>query len=118
MQIKYVGDDGQVLRCKADGRITQNAFEPGNDSFADTFGPDVYGRKVLLDLAESDYIDSSGVGWLLGSSKKFKQAGGALVLYSVPPTVQQLLQLLRLGSVLKVAADSAAARQLALGEAA
>lgn len=118
MRVKYVGDDGLVLRCKTDGRITQGAFEPDHDAFAGTFGPDVYGRKVLLELTESDYIDSSGVGWLLSSSKKFKAAGGILVLYAVPPQVQQLLQLLRLGSVLKLADDSTAARKLALGEAA
>jgi anti-anti-sigma regulatory factor len=55
------------------------------------------------------------VGWLIGLHKKFQQAGGRLILHSVPPLIDQLFRLLKLPAVLHMAGDEAAARALAGG---
>jgi anti-anti-sigma factor len=68
---------------------------------------------VLLNLEQANYMDTAGVGWLIQRHKKFQDAGGRLVLYSVPPLLDQMFQLLHLPAVLHVAGDESAARQLA-----
>ena len=37
-------------------------------------------KKVVFNMAGVNYIDSSGLGTLLSSSSKIKNAGGALVI--------------------------------------
>ena len=48
-------------------------FSPGGDPLVDLLGPEVYTRQVLIDLARSPIVDSSGVGWLIGANKRFKE---------------------------------------------
>ncbi len=46
---------------------------------------------VLLDLAEIDFIDSSGLGFLLIALKMLRTAGGDLYLCSIAEPVRNLL---------------------------
>ena len=80
-------------------------------------GPGAFGRKVLLNLEKTTYIDSSGLSWLFVCYKSFMQAKGKFVLHTIPGRVYQVLQIVRLPSVIPVAPDEATARSLALGEA-
>ena len=67
-------------------------------------------HRVLLDMREAQFIDSAAVGWLMESVKSITEGGGQLVLYGVQPQVQQVFDLLRVGRVIPVTADEAAAR--------
>lgn len=39
-------------------------------------------RKVVLDVGSSDFIDSTGLGVLVGGLKRFRQQGGDMVVRS------------------------------------
>ena len=39
-------------------------------------------RKVILDVGDSDFIDSTGLGVLVGGVKRFRQQGGDMVVRS------------------------------------
>jgi anti-anti-sigma factor len=54
-------------------------------------------------------IDSSGVNWLLQRRSRFRQEGGRLVLHSLPPTIENVLKMLRMQRVLEIAEDEASA---------
>jgi anti-anti-sigma factor len=64
---------------------------------------------VILDLSQVDFIDSAGVGWFIESNKQFQKCGGKLVLHSIPPIVNNILQLLQMHTVLNLADDEASA---------
>lgn len=113
MRLVLVSNEGSCTKLRLSGRVTQEALAAGADPFIDLLGADAYARKTLVDLHESDFIDSSGVGWLMNCHKKFRQAGGALVLHSIPPLVYRTLQVLRMEMVLKLAKDEADAESLA-----
>jgi anti-sigma B factor antagonist len=103
------------VRCLAcSGAVTMMTIQ-GDDPMGALIGLDGFSRTVLLDLGKTTYIDSTAVGWLLGLHKKFKQAGGQLILHSVPPLVDQVFQLLKLPTVLHVASNETTARALAEG---
>ena len=61
-------------------------------------------------MEKTRFIDSSGIGWLMVSHKRFLGAGGRLVLHSVPPMIAQVLRLLNLHTILAIEPDLAAAR--------
>jgi anti-anti-sigma factor len=116
MKLTLVSSDNEVTRIQNEGDITQMDFRAGTDLLANLLGADCYSRKVLLNLEKTPYIDSAGVGWMVMCHKHFKEAGGRLVIHSVPPMVNQILRLLRMPDILYMAGDDAAARALALGE--
>ena len=64
-------------------------------------------------MEKTDYLDTSGVSWLISCHEQCHHAGGVLVLYAVPLRVRYVLQLLRMEHLLHTAADLAAARAIA-----
>ena len=56
-------------------------------------------RKFLLNLADVDYIDSSGLGELVTSFTTVRNQGGELKLLNLTRRVQDLLQITKLLTV-------------------
>ena len=108
MELSFTERDG--LTCVAiAGRITFATLEPGQDPLTAQV-PDIYSRRIVFDLAGTEYIDSTGVSWLLTCHKKCRETGGKLVLHSITPLVKQVLGVLRLDRVLHVAESAEQAR--------
>ena len=59
-------------------------------------------RKFLLNLAEVDYIDSSGLGELVISFTTVRNQGGELKLLDLTRRVRDLLQITKLLTVFEV----------------
>jgi anti-anti-sigma regulatory factor len=104
-------EKNDVLRVRCDGRISLRAESAPGDPLQDLLGPRCFGDKVLLDLEGAQGIDTSGVCWLMELFEKFAAARGQLVVYSVPPTVTQFLDVLRLTHLHPLAVNESAARE-------
>jgi anti-anti-sigma factor len=113
MSLVLIANDEDVLRLYATGKImhAHSADEP--DQLRTFTGPDGYGRRVLVNLEQVSFIDSSGIGWLLSVHKRFQNAGGKLILHTLPESIQLTLKILRLDAVLNIAETEADARALA-----
>jgi len=90
------------------GRITVGE---GNVMLRETvFGLlDKGNKKLLLNLHNVGYIDSSGMGELVRSYTTVKNQGGQMKLVNLSKRVQDLLQLTRLYSVFEIEPDEASA---------
>jgi anti-anti-sigma factor len=108
MQLSFSQRDG-VTTVAIAGRITFSTLEPGQDPLT-AQEPGIYSRPVAFDLSGTDYIDSTGVSWLLTCQKRCREAGGKLVLHSVTPLVKQVLGVLKLDRVLHLAENAEKAR--------
>lgn len=99
---------GDVTVIDAAGRIT---LGEGSSTFRDTIKELVKGgqRKVLLNLAEVTYIDSSGIGELVSGYTTVSNAGGKLKLLNLTKRVHDLLQITKLYTVFEVFDDEAKA---------
>jgi anti-sigma B factor antagonist len=100
-----VGDVGVV---DVAGRIT---LGEGSSALRDTIR-DLVGKgqkKILLNLAEVSYIDSSGIGELVSGFTSVTNSGGQLKLLSLTKRVKDLLQITKLYTVFDVAEDEAQA---------
>ena len=62
-------------------------------------------KKVLLNLGEVDYIDSSGVGELVSCFTTVRNAGGELKLLSLTQKVQDVLHVTKLYTVFDIKDD-------------
>jgi len=66
-------------------------------------------NKILLNFAAVDYIDSSGVGSLVGAYTSVRNQKGELKLLSPKKNVQDVMQKTKLSTVLDIKDDEATA---------
>jgi anti-sigma B factor antagonist len=66
-------------------------------------------KKILLNLGEISYIDSSGIGELVSAFTSVRNQGGELKLLHLTKKVHDLLQITKLYTVFDVKDDEAAA---------
>lgn len=99
---------GDVVVVDAAGRIT---LGEGSSAFRDTIKDLVNKghKKILVNLADVTYIDSSGIGELVSGYTTVSNAGGQLKLLNLTRRVHDLLQITKLYTVFEVFDDEAKA---------
>jgi N-acetylglucosaminyldiphosphoundecaprenol N-acetyl-beta-D-mannosaminyltransferase len=94
-----VGDTGVIA---VNGKLTMEnhtAFlEKAQEVLAET-------PFLIVNLAQASFVDSSGMGALVGLTKQARDAGGKLWLAAVPETVRQAMALMRLDRFFEIVAD-------------
>ena len=84
-----------ALRGRLDVRVTadvRQALAAAVDDGAD---------ELVLDVAELEGVDATGLGVLVGAHRRAGRAGRTLVLRDVPPSLARLLLVSRLDRVLR-----------------
>jgi anti-sigma B factor antagonist len=66
-------------------------------------------RKILLNLGDVTYIDSSGIGELVSAFTTVRNQGGELKLLNLTKKVHDLLQITKLYTVFDIKDDEASA---------
>ena len=74
-------------------------------------------KKIVLNLGEVQYIDSSGIGELVKTHTTVRNQGGQLRLVNLSKRVDDLLQMTRLSAVFDIEKDEASAIRSLEGEA-
>lgn len=99
---------GDVTVLDAAGRIT---LGEGASAFRDRIRELVAkgDKKILLNLAEVSYIDSSGIGEMVSGFTTVTNNGGQLKLVGLTKRVKDLLQITKLYTVFEAFDDEAAA---------
>jgi anti-sigma B factor antagonist len=97
---------GDVTVMDVSGRIT---LGEGSSALRDALHSAVEAgnRKILLNLGEVNYIDSSGIGELVAAYTSVSNHGGTLKLLNLTKRVQDLLQITKLYTVFDVHEDEA-----------
>jgi anti-sigma B factor antagonist len=58
--------------------------------------------KVLLNLKNVRYIDSSGIASLVEGLKASRDSGGRLILFGLSPSVREVMELSRLQKIFEI----------------
>ncbi|MFC4075331.1 STAS domain-containing protein [Salinithrix halophila] len=59
-------------------------------------------REIYLDLSEVNYMDSTGLGVLIGAYKSLRVQGGRLVLVGMSPRLSRLLKITGLTEIIDI----------------
>jgi len=99
---------GNITLLDISGRIT---LGEGNVMLRDTIRDlvDKGNTRIVLNLAEVHYIDSSGVGELVKTHTTVRNKGGELKLANLNKRVNDLLQMTKLSAVFDIQKDEASA---------
>ncbi|GAA1695551.1 anti-sigma factor antagonist BldG [Microbacterium sediminicola] len=99
--------DGDYAVIVPTGRITASTA-PSLRSTIDALVADGTPR-IVLDMAGVEFIDSTGLGVLIGGLKSTRTAGGDLRIAAVPDVVRRVLTLTNLDRVLRAYETTSAA---------
>ena len=58
--------------------------------------------KLVIDLERTNYIDSSGLGFFIGTLKKLKSAGGDMLLINLNTYIYGIFQLIHLHEIIDI----------------
>jgi anti-sigma B factor antagonist len=99
---------GDVAVIDVAGRITLGEGSSAlRDALRDLINKNQ--KKILLNLGEVNYIDSSGIGELVSGFTTVTNSGGNLKLLNLNKRVKDLLQITKLYTVFDVHEDEAGA---------
>src|SRR5947209_788740 len=115
LSLVSIEKDG-VVRVASEGNITCEDFRiaDGKNPLEGVLGQTWSNNRVLLNLEKTQYVDSSGIGWMIELARKFRDAGGAVAVHGVRPAVKQIFDLLKVAKVIPIAENEAGAKELLL----
>ena len=118
MSLKYdIRQTGDVAILDLNGRLSLGeavAFGPGSGVVLGETIRELTKKgqkKILLNLAEVTYVDSSGVGQLVGALTTARNQGGDIKLLKPSSNVLDVLKTTKLDTVFDIRQDEAAAIQ-------
>ena len=100
--------DGDTVVVAARGEIDlNNSPELRSELFAilNKHAP----KRVILNLGEVPYMDSSAIAVLVETLQKLRKSGGKVFLTNLQPRVQGLIEIARLGTIFVITKDEAEA---------
>ena len=99
---------GKVTVVEAAGRITAGEAVTSLRDTIRTLASSGH-KRLLLNLAEISYIDSSGIGELVAGFTTLSHQGGAMKLLKLSKRVEDVLKMTKLYTVFEVYDDEAKA---------
>jgi anti-sigma B factor antagonist len=59
-------------------------------------------RYLFIDMSRVGFMDSSGFGTLLGATRRLRPEGGSIHLFHCLPSIEKMLHLIRLDTIIGV----------------
>lgn len=59
-------------------------------------------NRLLLDLENISFIDSSGIGLIIGRYKRIQQMGGTMELICSKPQIKKILEMSGIGQIINI----------------
>lgn len=88
---------------KVAGFLDAHTFEKFEETINNIFTQARF--KIIVDLADVEYVSSAGVGVLMGAQTEADENGGKVVLLKPAGSVVEILDALGLSAIFTVAAD-------------
>ncbi len=99
-RFEYRPDRKELLVHISTPQFTAATVPEFKIAFENAWKPDI--TSVVLDLTAVEFMDSSGVGALLGVQKRLSAQGAPVTLKGAQPAVVSVIELLRLQRVFKM----------------
>jgi stage II sporulation protein AA (anti-sigma F factor antagonist) len=91
----------EFLIIKFKGELDHHSTEEARKIIDDHYFKDNK-KKVILDLRDVVFMDSSGIGLIMGRYKLFKESGGEVFIVSSNPYLDRILQMSGIFKIMKI----------------
>jgi anti-sigma B factor antagonist len=109
MEIKKEVKDGVAIIYLSGNLLGENANGPVLEYLKTQLDGGI--KKVLFNLTDLKYINSTGLGMLMTAIARVKNAGGQMYLCNVPELMTKILKMMKLESTFPIATSEEEAVQ-------
>lgn len=92
---------GEVLLIRLDGELDHHTAEDLR-SQASKMIEEHHIRHIVLNLQSLTFMDSSGLGVILGRYKQIKEKHGEMVVCAISPTIERLFSMSGLFKIIRI----------------
>jgi anti-sigma B factor antagonist len=96
-----VNGDGPRRTIKLEGECDIASAPALREAFRPLIPPDV--TDLVVDVHDLDFIDSTGLGVIVGALRRIREGGGELTLAGAKGAVQRVLEVTRLDQAIPLA---------------
>lgn len=100
MNVEYYTHDKTLIVCIG-GEIDHHTCKDVKDDIERAYSKGTY-KNMIFDFENVEFMDSSGIGLLMGRAKSAALLGGQVALYNVSPKVERLLNMSGIYKVVRV----------------
>jgi stage II sporulation protein AA (anti-sigma F factor antagonist) len=91
MSVRLVFKDG-TLTALLSGEIDHHSAKEIRDTIDDT-ADKTKPHRLVLDFAQVQFMDSSGIGLIMGRYKLMQTLGGRVSIANLPPKIEKIIRL-------------------------
>ncbi|WP_227395232.1 anti-sigma F factor antagonist [Jeotgalibacillus aurantiacus] len=92
---------GNILLLRMEGELDHHEVESIRSELSELMDKNAI-KHLVLNLSNLEFMDSSGLGLILGRYKSIQKAGGNVVLCSASPQVKRLFEMSGMFRILMV----------------
>ncbi|HHY99741.1 MAG TPA: anti-sigma factor antagonist [Sedimentibacter sp.] len=100
MNIDFV-ETGQVLTIKLKGELDHHSAEAARVLVDEKIKNEKY-SKLVIDLKGLDFIDSSGIGFVIGRYKVIRKRKGVIEIVNAGKKVRKILDMSGIGKIINI----------------
>ena len=100
MEVKLMGEK-RALLVKLDGELDHHMAEKVRAEVDDKMRS-TNAVNIIFDFSELLFMDSSGIGVIMGRYKKARTLGGKVIVYGVNAAVLRLMEMSGLSKIIKL----------------
>lgn len=97
-----VDGDGERPRVTVRGEVDVYTSPELKQAFESVLQGDAGAQTVVIDLSRLDFIDSTGLGVLVGALKRARASGGDVVLTTPPTSIMKVFEITGLTSLFTI----------------
>jgi stage II sporulation protein AA (anti-sigma F factor antagonist) len=94
-------ESGQVLKIKLKGELDHHSADESKVLIDKKISEGKF-NKMVIDFKGLDFIDSSGIGFVIGRYKVIRKHGGSIVIVNANKKVKKILDMSGIGKIIEI----------------
>lgn len=100
MNIQFI-ENGQVLTIKLRGELDHHSADEARVLIDEKIKNEKF-KKLVIDLKSLDFIDSSGIGFVIGRYKVIRKRNGVIEIVNASQNVRKILDMSGIGKIINI----------------
>lgn len=94
-------ESGQVLTIKLKGELDHHSADESRVLIDEKINKGKF-NKLVIDLINLDFIDSSGIGFVIGRYKVIRKRNGVIEIINASSKVRKILDMSGIGKIIEI----------------
>lgn len=100
MNIEFI-ESGQELTIRLSGELDHHGAEKTRDEIDEKVNSNNI-TKLIIDFENLDFIDSSGIGFVIGRYKNIRKRNGVIEIVNASKKVRKILDMSGIGKIINI----------------